>query len=210
MREIPNWLTGMRLGLIPLMVLLLINPSPAMVAAALCIFVIAGVTDVVDGFLARKFGAVSDFGKLLDPLADKLLVMSALIMLVSLRSDVYGEPWAPGWLVVLILAREIWVTGLRGLAASQGLIIAAGDAGKMKSLLQMIGIGLLFLHDLRIGLPLTEYQPSCQLVGLNLLIISVVLSYWGAAEYTSAVFFAHKGGKPAAAAQSMDVDTPVQ
>lgn len=184
-RKLPNWLTLLRLGLIPVFVILLIDPSPGMLFLATGIFIVAALTDLIDGYLARRFGAESDLGKLLDPLADKILVLAALVMLVAQRSDFNGEPWVPGWLVVLVLAREVWVTGLRGIAASRGLVLAANSAGKLKSGFQMVAIVLLLLHDFRfklLGLSITG-----QTLGVNLLLLSVVVSYWGALEYTSLV-----------------------
>jgi len=185
-KRIPNWLTYLRLALTPVFVLLMIEPSPWMVYAATAIFIVAALTDLFDGLLARRFGAVSDAGKLLDPVADKILVMAALVMLVSQRSEVDGAPWVPGWMVVLVLAREIWVTGVRALAASKGVIVAAGVAGKIKSSFQMVAIVLLLLHDFqfRIG---GVAVPS-QILGLNALLLSILLSYWGAIDYTLAIF----------------------
>lgn len=181
-QKLPNWLTYIRLGLIPIFVLLMLDPSRLMVDLATLVFIIAALTDYIDGYVARRFGAISDFGKLLDPLADKILVMAALIMLVAQRSDVFSEPWVPGWMVVLVLSREIWVTGLRGVAASQGKIVAASNSGKYKSALQMISIFCLLMHDrgfLWLGLNI-----SYQIVGLNLLALSIAISYWGAVAYT--------------------------
>lgn len=185
LKKIPNWLTYLRLGLIPLLVILLIDPSPWMGKAAAIVFVLAAVTDFFDGFIARRFGAVSDFGKLMDPLVDKLLVVSALIMLCSLRSDVTGAAWVPGWMVVLVVAREVWVTGLRGVAASRGVIVPAGLSGKLKSLLQMIAIVLLLLHDARFSIHGVAFVS--QVLGLNLLVLSLVFSYFGAYEYTMSI-----------------------
>jgi CDP-diacylglycerol--glycerol-3-phosphate 3-phosphatidyltransferase len=184
-QKIPNWLTLLRLGLIPFFVLLLIEPTPFMVKVATFVFIVAALTDLIDGYIARRFGAVSDVGKLLDPLADKILVTAALIMLVAQRSDFDGSPWVPAWMVVLVLAREIWVTGLRGIAASKGLVLAANATGKLKSGFQMVAIVLLLLHDTKLrffGFPL-----SCQTIGTNLLLLSLVLSYWGAVEYSMLV-----------------------
>ncbi len=186
-QRIPNWLTYLRIALIPVFVLLMIDPTPGMVLAATFVFVFAAVTDYIDGYIARKFGAVSDFGKLLDPLADKVLVMAGLVMLVAQRSDIFGTPWVPGWMVVLVLAREIWVTGLRALAASQGLIVPAGSAGKIKSGFQMVAVVLLLLHDRPLTFLKIPLSWSCQFVGLNFLLISIAFSLWGAAEYTWAV-----------------------
>lgn len=187
--RLPNWITYLRLAVIPLFVALLANdPSRTMVILATILFVFAALTDYVDGYIARRYGAVSDIGKLLDPLADKILVLAALVMLTSLRSDVFGDPWVPGWLVVLVLARDVWVTGLRAVAASQGVIVAASASAKWKSGLQMVAIVLLLLHDLR--LPLPWVVVSAQYVGIKLLVISLVLSYWTAIEYTSEILFA--------------------
>ena len=185
-RHIPNIITYIRLGLIPIFVCLLIEPSETMRYLAIGIFIIAALTDSIDGYVARKWNAVSDLGKLLDPLADKILVMAALVTLVALRSDNYGEPWVPGWMVILVLARETWVTGLRGVAASRGVIVPASVSGKIKSFFQMIAIIFLLLHDL--SFEFGGFHITCQLVGINLLLVSIFISYSGALEYTITVF----------------------
>ena len=184
-KKIPNWLTYSRLGLIPVFVLLMVDPSAWMVHLATLVFILAALTDLFDGYLARRYQAVSDFGKLLDPVADKILVMTALVMLTSLRSDVYGEPWVPGWMVVLVLAREIWISGLRAVAASRGKIVAASVTGKYKSGFQMFAIVLLLLHEL--PLTLLGFEFTAQMLGVNLLLLSVLVSYWGAYEYTTEI-----------------------
>jgi CDP-diacylglycerol--glycerol-3-phosphate 3-phosphatidyltransferase len=197
--RLPNWLTYLRLGLIPIFVILMIDPTRSMVYIATLIFIIAALTDYTDGYVARRYGAVSDEGKLLDPMADKILVLSALVMLVAQRSDFTADPWVPGWMVVLVLAREIWVTGLRAIAASRGVVVAAGRGGKFKSGFQMVAIVFLLLHD--ITFPFFGQRLTCQAVGVNFLLVSVVLSYWSAVDYSFAVL-----GKdslvPAAAPQS--------
>ncbi len=185
LHRLPNWLTYFRLLLIPVFVLLMIDPTRPMILLATIVFIVAAFTDLTDGYLARRFKAVSDEGKLLDPMADKILVLSALVMLVAQRSEITAEPWVPGWMVVLVLAREIWVTGLRGIAASRGVVMAAAQSGKFKSGFQMTSIVFLLMHD--IAVPFTGRSVSCQTVGLNLLFFSIVLSYWGAVEYTAAV-----------------------
>jgi CDP-diacylglycerol--glycerol-3-phosphate 3-phosphatidyltransferase len=158
------------------------DPTPFYLHLSVLLFIFAAVTDLLDGFIARRFGAVSEFGKLIDPLADKLLVMTVLVLLVAQRGDLTGAPWVPGWMVVLVLAREIWVTGLRGIAAARGLIIAASDSGKIKSALQMAAILFLLLHDIRI--PVGPYLLTGKLLGVYGLAVSLVFSYWGAVEYT--------------------------
>jgi CDP-diacylglycerol---glycerol-3-phosphate 3-phosphatidyltransferase len=192
-QRLPNYITFARLGLVPVFVGLMIEPTEFMLDAAITIFVVASVTDYVDGFIARRYGAVSDFGKLLDPVADKLLVMAALVMLVAQKPDNYGDLWVPGWMVVLVLAREMWISGLRSDAASRGKIVAASNAGKLKSVLQMAAIVALLLHDRRISLG--GALVSCQLIGINLLIVSLLLSYWGAVEYTWEMLVRKEEGK---------------
>lgn len=184
-KNLPNWLTFIRLGLIPIFVALLVDATPITVLLASVIFIIAAITDYVDGYLARRVGAVSEFGKLLDPLADKILVMAALVMLASQRSESFGDPWVPGWMVVLTLAREIWVTGLRGLAAQGGVVVAANSSGKVKSGLQMVAVVALLQHDL--PLELWGVRVTAQWVGLNLLMLSLFFSYWAAIGYTMLV-----------------------
>ena len=108
--------------------------------AATVIFVLAALTDMLDGHIARKHNLVTNFGKLMDPLADKLLVMSALICLAQV-GDVAG------WMVIVILGREFIITGMRQVAAAQGIVIAAGTTGKIKTITQMIAIPLLILEN---------------------------------------------------------------
>ncbi|RMG43743.1 MAG: CDP-diacylglycerol--glycerol-3-phosphate 3-phosphatidyltransferase [Candidatus Dadabacteria bacterium] len=189
-KQIPNWLTFIRILLIPVFVFFMANPlgMDLRVATnwALVVFVVAAVTDYIDGIIARRVGAVSSLGKLIDPLADKILVMSALVMLVSRRSELSGDPWIPGWLVVIALAREFWVTGLRAVAAGKAEIISASSAGKIKSALQMIAILFLLLHDYRV--PLGSKEIPCYVIGINVFIVSLAYSLWGAGEYTLMVF----------------------
>ena len=108
--------------------------------AATVIFVLAALTDMLDGHIARKHNLVTNFGKLMDPLADKLLVMSALICLAQV-GDVAG------WMVIVILGREFIITGMRQVAAAQGIVIAAGTTGQIKTITQMIAIPLLILEN---------------------------------------------------------------
>ncbi len=132
-------LTGLRIAAVPVVVVLLLFPGRlASFLAGLC-FVLAGATDFLDGFLARRHRLVSRVGKFLDPLADKLLVSAALIMLIPLGR-------APAWMAFLIIGRELAVTGLRGLAAAEGIILAPDRWGKTKTLLQMAALTALILH----------------------------------------------------------------
>jgi len=189
-KKIPNWLTFIRLALIPVFVVFLIDPSRASLNIAAIIFVLAAITDYADGIIARRYKAITDFGKLFDPLADKILVMAALVMLVAVRDD-QCISFVPGWMVVLILAREFWVTGLRAYAAKDGNVVAAKSGGKVKSFLQMVAILALLLHDYSVGL--LGYKISYQLIGLNILLVSLVFSYVSAFDYSLSILAPHKG-----------------
>jgi len=199
LKRLPNWLTLLRVALIPYLVVLLIEPTRQMLATATVVFVIAALTDYLDGFIARRWGGVSNFGKLLDPLADKILVMAALVMLAALTDDgvmssagrlisqATGRSLIPAWMVVLLLAREFWVTGLRAVAATQGTVVAARATGKVKSAVQMVAIVCILLFDYEISI--AGYRVTAQFVGLCLLVFSIVVSYISAYEYTAAIFF---------------------
>jgi CDP-diacylglycerol--glycerol-3-phosphate 3-phosphatidyltransferase len=163
----------------------MVNPSRETLWIATAVFLVAAVTDYADGYIARRYRAVTELGKLLDPLADKILVMAALVMLTAQRTFESGDPWVPGWMVVVILAREIWVTGLRGIAAAHGHVVAASPAGKVKSVLQMVAIVLLLAYDL--PLFLFGWVVECRFVGLNVLFLSILWSVYGAVQYTLAV-----------------------
>ena len=121
--NLPNKLTMLRIILIPVFIIVLMTGH---FYSSAVIFIIASTTDALDGYIARKYNLVTNFGKIMDPLADKLLVFSALICLVEL-GDVAG------WMVIVILTREFTITGLRTVAAAQGIVIAAGWSGKIKN-----------------------------------------------------------------------------
>jgi CDP-diacylglycerol--glycerol-3-phosphate 3-phosphatidyltransferase len=189
-KRLPNWLTFLRLALIPVFVVFLIEPSRTSLNIAAIIFVFAAITDYADGILARRYAAITDFGKLFDPLADKILVMAALVMLVSVRDD-RCISFVPGWMVVLILAREFWVTGLRAFAAKDGNVVAAKSGGKVKSFLQMVSILALLLHDY--SFTLFGFQVTYQFLGLNILLVSLAFSYISAFDYSISILAPHKG-----------------
>jgi CDP-diacylglycerol--glycerol-3-phosphate 3-phosphatidyltransferase len=189
-KKLPNWLTFIRLALIPVFVVFLIDPSRTSLNIAAVIFVLAAVTDYADGILARRYAAITDFGKLFDPLADKILVMSALVMLVAVRDD-QCISFVPGWMVVLILAREFWVTGLRAYAAKGGTIVAAKSGGKVKSFLQMVAILALLLHDYSFNL--FGFKVTYQFVGLNILLVSLAFSYISAFDYSLSILAPQRG-----------------
>ncbi len=189
-KRLPNWLTFLRLVLIPVFVVFLFDPTPAAMRTAAIIFVFAALTDYADGILARRYSAITDFGKLFDPLADKILVMAALVMLVGVQ-DSSCQPIVPAWMVVLILARELWITGMRAFAAKDGTVVSAKSGGKVKSALQMVSILALLLHDYSFSV--LGFRLTLQFVGLNILLVSLVFSYISAVDYSLAIFAPDKG-----------------
>ncbi len=136
--NLPNMLTIGRIILVPVFMIAILCQIPGGMYWAAGIFIIASFTDFLDGYLARKNNQVTNFGKIMDPLADKLLVAAALICLVQL-GDV------PAWIAILILGREFAVTGLRSVAAAEGIVVAASKLGKFKTVTQMIALVLLIL-----------------------------------------------------------------
>jgi CDP-diacylglycerol---glycerol-3-phosphate 3-phosphatidyltransferase len=125
--NIPNYLSISRVLAVPVFIVLMLDPTPLRAAIAGAVFSLASITDWLDGHLARKWEQVTRIGKLLDPIADKILISSALIMLVELDAA-----RVPAWMVIIIIGREIAVTGLRAMAASDGVIIPAETMGKFK------------------------------------------------------------------------------
>ncbi len=159
-RNVPNILTVSRLFFAFVIMLLLIAPFPFTKTAALLLFVLAGFTDYLDGYLARKLNLVTAFGKLMDPLTDKVMVCAVFISFVEIQFRHQGTflhggsmlspgmslvPLVPAWIVVVIISREFLVTGLRLLAAGRGLVISAGQWGKHKTVWQIIAAVLLML-----------------------------------------------------------------
>ena len=140
--NLPNKLTILRVIMIPFFVAALLydggaNQNMRYVAAAL--FIIASLTDMLDGKIARKYNLVTNFGKFMDPLADKLLVCSALICMIELRE-------LPAWMVIIIISREFIISGFRLVASDNGVVIAASYGGKFKTTFQMIGVVLLIFN----------------------------------------------------------------
>ncbi|MBM7572095.1 CDP-diacylglycerol--glycerol-3-phosphate 3-phosphatidyltransferase [Aquibacillus albus] len=177
--NIPNRITISRIFLIPIFIILLSIPFnwgswsigetalPVSHFVGALLFIIASTTDWIDGYYARKYNLVTNLGKFLDPLADKLLVSAALILLVELGL-------APAWVVILIISREFAVTGLRLVAAGEGIVLAAGQMGKLKTVLQIISISALLLHNF----PFSYIGfPFATIVLYLALIITVVSGY---------------------------------
>ncbi len=177
--NIPNILTLLRIAAIPVIVVLLLSPSRDAGFWAAAVFSAASFTDWLDGYLARRMGIVTVFGKFLDPIADKLIVMAALIMIIP-----YDR--VPAWMVLVILGREIVITGLRGIASSEGIVISASDLGKFKTIFQIVAIiGLLLHYDypwfFSVNHPLL--LVNMHNVGMFYLWIAFVITVWSGADY---------------------------
>ena len=177
--NLPNILTLGRIAAIPVLVLLLFSETRSAGFWAALVFSAAAITDWLDGWFARRWGIVTVLGKFLDPLADKLIVMAALIMLIPLGR-------VPAWAVFIILAREMIITGLRSIASSEGIVIAASDLGKFKTIFQMVAIvGLLLHYDYYwfFGLQYELLHASMHTAGLFFFWIAFAMTAWSGIDY---------------------------
>ncbi|MDC0708772.1 CDP-diacylglycerol--glycerol-3-phosphate 3-phosphatidyltransferase [Stigmatella sp. ncwal1] len=189
--NLPNMLTLGRIMLIPLFVWFTYDADPFYSLMAGVVFAVASITDVVDGYLARKWNLITVVGKFMDPLADKLIAMAALVMMVRLGR-------IAAWVVIVLLARELIVSGLRTIAASEGMVIAAGQEGKWKTSLQLVGIISLcvhYVHPLDLGFRVVTVDYN--LVGKALVYLSCAFSVWSAVVYFRAFLaMLARRGKP--------------
>ena len=167
--NLPNSLTLFRVACIPVLIVLLFFPHKATSFLAAVVFGLASISDLLDGFLARRQQLVTNFGKFLDPLADKLVVSAALIMLIPLGR-------APAWMVVVIVGRELAITGLRSVAVSEGKVISADELGKKKMVFQIVAILGLLLHYEYFGI-------NFHAVGMFFLWLAVALTLWSGFNY---------------------------
>ena len=170
----PNLLSFCRILIIPVLVYLLTFNDRTSALFAAGIFLLASVTDYFDGYFARRNKSVSDLGKILDPLADKLMVASALIMLSAM--DRPNEPSVPAWLVVVILARESAVTVIRGIALAEGIVMQSEKLGKYKFILQAFAVVGLLVHYRFWGFDFFA-------AGMYFLVLSAVIAIWSGANY---------------------------
>src|SRR5512135_1570746 len=177
--NLPNILTLMRIAAIPLLVVLLMSPSQPAGFWAAALFALASITDWLDGYLARRMGIVTVFGKFLDPIADKLIVMAALIMILPFSR-------VPAWMVLVILGREIIITGLRGLASTEGIVIPASNLGKFKTIFQIVAIlGLLLHYDYHWFFAVDNPYLFVNMhnFGMFYLWIATILTIWSGIDY---------------------------
>ncbi len=176
--NIPNIMTMGRIVAIPVILWLIDRGTPVDGVYAALVYSLAAITDLLDGMIARRMGIVSVLGKFLDPLADKLLVTAALIWMVPMGR-------IPEWAVIILISREISITGLRSIASSEGVVISAGDSGKSKTALQMIGILCLIIgYPYHIDLGIIDLgEVDLVVVGRALIYVSLIFSLSSAVEY---------------------------
>jgi CDP-diacylglycerol--glycerol-3-phosphate 3-phosphatidyltransferase len=166
---LPNGLTIIRVLVIPIIIILLFSEGSVYRLVNAILFLLAAVTDTLDGYLARRRGMVTTLGKFLDPLADKLLIVTALIALIPARG-------IPVWMVIIIVGREIAVTGLRSIAAAQGVVIVAGSWGKYKTFLEVLSVFFLILDG-------EYFSIDFQDAGVALLGVAVIFAVISGVNY---------------------------
>jgi CDP-diacylglycerol---glycerol-3-phosphate 3-phosphatidyltransferase len=179
LRHLPNFLTLSRILVVPPMAIILTSTSRSAGFLAAALFAIASFTDWLDGYLARRLEIITVLGKFLDPIADKLLVMAALIMIIPYER-------VPAWMVLVILSREIIITGLRGIASSEGIVIAASNLGKYKTIFQIVAIiGLLLHYDYYwfFGVQSSFFYVNMHNVGMFYLWIAIIITIWSGVDY---------------------------
>ncbi len=167
--KLPNTLTIIRVACIPLVYICLNFPGRWGSFFAAASFGLAFITDILDGFFARRYEAVTVLGKFLDPLADKILVSVTMIMLIPLGR-------IPAWIVVIIIVREIAVTGFRGIAVNEGVVIQSSALGKYKTIFQSVALVELCLHY-------TYFNINFHVVGMVFLWGALILTLWSAGDY---------------------------
>ncbi len=187
--NLANILTLLRIVLVPIVLVLIllmeVEPTQGWIRweiteptrnnlilsiVATVLFVIASLTDLVDGYVARKYQLVTNLGKLLDPLADKLLIMGAMVMLVEKNR-------LPGWIAVVIIARELAITSLRSLAGAEGVVISASRLGKSKTVFQVVSVAAIILYY--------PFGPiNFYLIGITVFLLAVFLTIWSGVDYT--------------------------
>jgi CDP-diacylglycerol--glycerol-3-phosphate 3-phosphatidyltransferase len=176
--NLPNILSAFRFLVIPILVFMADSDKLLINFIAALLFLVASLTDIVDGYIARKYNIVTNMGKILDPLADKLLVLVILIMLIPVDR-------VPAWMVALIVFRETAVTSLRAVAASEGVVIAASPLGKFKNMFQVIATLFLVMHH-RVAVPITSgssFLLDFHASGILLMWIALVLTLWSGVDY---------------------------
>ena len=177
--NLPNTITMLRVGIIPVLFFLLLDPGYAWSLVIALLFILAGLTDLIDGYVARKYHIVTNIGKFLDPIADKLIVNTAMILMIPIGR-------IPAWIVATIIIRDFIIDGLRTIATSEGVIIEASKLGKRKTLCQIFAVSALMIHY-----PL--FGANAHVVGMVILYIALWLTIHSGIDYI--VMFYRQGNK---------------
>jgi len=168
--NLPNSITMLRICIIPVLFLLLLSPGRWLSFTIAVLFIIAALTDLLDGYIARKYSIVTKMGQFLDPVVDKLIVSTAMILMIPIGR-------IPAWVVVLIIMRDVFVDGLRSVASSDGIVIQASRLGKKKTLSQIIAVSALIIHyDTVFGL-------NAHLIGTIVLYMALILTLYSGVSY---------------------------
>jgi CDP-diacylglycerol--glycerol-3-phosphate 3-phosphatidyltransferase len=167
--NLPNAITMIRIGVIPILFFVLLNPDRVVSMIIAVCFILAAVTDLLDGYVARRYGIVTKLGKFLDPLADKLIVNTAMILMIPIGR-------IPAWIVAVMIMRDLAVDGLRSIASTDDMVIHASILGKQKTLCQVIAVSALLIHY-----PL--FGADAHTVGIVTLYIALVLTIWSGVDY---------------------------
>lgn len=167
--NLPNTISILRIGVIPALFALLFSPGPAMSLVIAILFIAAALTDLLDGYIARKYQIVTTMGKFLDPIADKLIVNTAMILMIPIGR-------IPAWIVAVIIIRDFAVDGIRNIASSEGMIIQASPLGKRKTLCEIFAVSALMIHFPFIG-------ADAQAIGMIILYIALILTVISGIDY---------------------------
>jgi CDP-diacylglycerol--glycerol-3-phosphate 3-phosphatidyltransferase len=167
--NLPNTISMIRIGVIPVLFLLLFSPGPVMSLVIAVLFIAAALTDLLDGYIARRYQIVTTMGKFRDPIADKLIVNTAMILLIPIGR-------IPAWIVALIVIRDFAVDGMRNIASSEGIVIQASLLGKRKTLCQIFAVSALMIHYTFLG-------ADAHLVGMTILYIALVMTVISGTDY---------------------------
>jgi CDP-diacylglycerol--glycerol-3-phosphate 3-phosphatidyltransferase len=167
--NLPNVLTMLRIAVVPALFFLLLSPGETGSLILAGLFVLASLTDILDGWVARRYGIVTTMGKFLDPIADKLVVNTAMILMIPIGR-------IPAWVAAIIVIRDFVVDGIRSIASSDGIVIAASPLGKQKTVCQAFAVTALIIHYPFFG-------ADAHLVGTVLVYLALVLTVWSGLEY---------------------------
>ena len=174
--NLPNTITMVRISFVPVLFLLLLSPGQTMSLIIAALFIAVSFTDMLDGYVARRYGIVTTLGKFLDPIADKLVINTAMILMIPIGR-------IPAWVVAIIVIRDFAVDGIRNIASSEGYIIQASWLGKQKTLCQVFAVSALMIHYPFLG-------ADAHVVGTTILFIALILSVYSGLDYLTK-FYRH-------------------